>query len=701
MGFFASNAAELLYRVGLNPLSCAWALHPGGKGIINSFEKALNAMPGVSATGLEFFFCEAPGEAKSVVLALFFLTTFAGDLLNGVLYSAAGGLGVGALMVGLRPPVAPDGIERAAAAAAHADVAVVVIGMDQSWEGEGGNRADLSLPGRQAELVAAVSAANPRTVVLLNSGAVVSLDGTEAAPALVQTWYLGEEHGNAVADVLTGAIDPGGRLPMTWGRNVEDWSSHEGYPGADGKVTYGEGLLVGYRDFDAHDRDPAFCFGHGLSYGTSTWGDVSGLPESADAATLEAGIEIRVPLHNDGDRPVTEVVQCYVGAPGEFPGRPLRELRSFSKVRLDPGERSDAVLRLDRRSFSRWDPSSESWSVMAGAHTVQLGRSSRDLLVELLAGHDLDVPAAELAGEPDVLAAAADRQGELILADEHDATAEHLAEDDFVHLGRLQGVGDEHLEVVVPADDVDPLAAELLDDVLDAVAADADAGTDAVDPVVGTDHRHLAAVAGLAGDRPDLDHPVGDLGDLLLEQPLHELRADPREDDLHPAADLADLEDRAPDPLVGVVRLAGDLLAPRQDRLLRADLNRGGGPLEAGYHARHHLADLLLELVVDGVALGFTDLLDDHLLGRLGADPAGEFRGVERLAVVRAGDLAVLAVDLDRDDGRLAELPRQGRDQRGLDRLEHDLLVDVLVAVDRVDDAEDFFGLHGVLGCQP
>jgi beta-glucosidase len=294
------------------------------------------------------------------------------------------GLGVGALMVGLRPPVAPDGIERAAAAAAHADVAVVVIGMDQSWEGEGGNRADLSLPGRQAELVAAVSAANPRTVVLLNSGAVVSLDGTEAAPALVQTWYLGEEHGNAVADVLTGAIDPGGRLPMTWGRNVEDWSSHEGYPGADGKVTYGEGLLVGYRDFDAHDRDPAFCFGHGLSYGTSTWGDVSGLPESADAATLEAGIEIRVPLHNDGDRPVTEVVQCYVGAPGEFPGRPLRELRSFSKVRLNPGERSDAVLRLDRRSFSRWDPSSGSWSVMAGAHTVHLGRSSRDQLVELL-----------------------------------------------------------------------------------------------------------------------------------------------------------------------------------------------------------------------------------------------------------------------------------------------------------------------------
>lgn len=293
------------------------------------------------------------------------------------------GLGVGALMVGLRPPVADDGIERAAAAAAASDVAVVVVGMDQSWEGEGGNREDLSLPGRQAELVAAVAAANPRTVVLLNSGAVVSLDGTGAAPALLQTWYLGQEHGDAVADVLTGAADPGGRLPMTWGRQVEDWSSHTGYPGADGKVVYGEGLLVGYRDFDAHGRAPAFPFGHGLSYGTAEWGTPDGLPAEVDADGLDAGIEVRVPLRNEGDRAVTEVVQCYVAAPTDFDGRPVRELRAFDKVRLEPGADGTATLRLDRRSFSRWDPTTSSWAVMKGTHTVHLGRSSRDLLVGL------------------------------------------------------------------------------------------------------------------------------------------------------------------------------------------------------------------------------------------------------------------------------------------------------------------------------
>ena len=178
------------------------------------------------------------------------------------------------------------------------------------------------------------------------------------------------------------------------------------------------------------------------------------------------------------------------------------------------------------------------------------------------------------------------------------------------------------MEVVVPADDVDPLAAEFLDDVLDAIAADTDAGSHAIDPVVRADDGHFAAVPGLAGDGPNLDHAVGDLRDLLLEEPLHELRTDPGEDDLHAAADLANLEDGGADSLVGMVRLARDLLAPGQDGLLAAYLHGGSGAFEAGDHARHHLADLLLELVVDGVSLGLADLLDDHLLGGLGADPA-------------------------------------------------------------------------------
>ena len=248
----------------------------------------------------------------------------------------------------------------------------------------------------------------------------------------------------------------------------------------------------------------------------------------------------------------------------------------------------------------------------------------------------------------------------MVFTDQHDAPAEHLAEDHLVHLRRLQGVGDEHLEVVVPADDIDPLAAEFLDDVLDAVAANAHAGTDAIDPVVGADHGHLAAVAGLAGDRPDLDHAVGDFGDLLLKQPLHELRADARENDLHSAADLPHLEDRAADPLVGMVRLAGNLLAPRQDRFLATQGDGGGRTFKPADHARHHLADLFLELVVDGVPLGLANLLDDHLLGRLSPNPTGEFGRIQRLAIVRAGDFAVGAINRDRDLGGFAVLSREG-----------------------------------------
>jgi beta-glucosidase len=223
-------------------------------------------------------------------------------------------------------------------------------------------------------------AANPRTVAVLNSGSVVSLDGTEGAPAVLQTWYLGQEHGLAVADVLTGTADPGGRLPMTWGLDIEDWSSHRGYPGAEGKVEYHEGLRIGYRDFDASERPPAFAFGHGLSFGTTSWGEATGLPPTVSGDHLDAGCELRVRVRNDGERPATDVVQCYVAAPAAYADRPPKELRAFAKVRPAPGDAVDAVLRLDRRSFSRWDPTTGAWVLMTGIHTVHLGRSSRHLL---------------------------------------------------------------------------------------------------------------------------------------------------------------------------------------------------------------------------------------------------------------------------------------------------------------------------------
>ena len=219
-----------------------------------------------------------------------------------------------------------------------------------------------------------------------------------------------------------------------------------------------------------------------------------------------------------------------------------------------------------------------------GLHALQRGEADHgplDLLVEFVAGHDFDVPAAELAGQADVLPAAADGQRKLVLAHQHDRPAQHLAEDHFFDLGRLQGVGDQDLQVVAPADDVDPFAGQLVDDVLDAVAAHAHAGADAIDPLVHAADGDLGAVAGLAGDGADFDHALGDLGDLLLEEPLHQLRLGAAEDHLHAAAGLADLVDRRPHALVGMVRFAGDLLAAGQDRLHVGQGHRGGAAFVA------------------------------------------------------------------------------------------------------------------------
>ena len=291
--------------------------------------------------------------------------------------------------------------------------------------------------------------------------------------------------------------------------------------------------------------------------------------------------------------------------------------------------------------------------------------------------------------------AAADRQRELVFANQHNAATEHLTENHLVNLCWLEGIGHKHLEVVAPPHDVDPLSTEFFDDVLDTVATHAHARTDAVDTGVGADHGNLAAIPGLPRDRTDLNHTVGDLWDFLLKQPLHKLRTDTGEDDLDPASLLPNLENRGPDPLIWMVRLTRNLLAAGQDRLSSAKRHGGHRPLMAAYNARHHEANLLFILVVDRVSLSLADLLNDHLLGRLSTDAARKFLGVDFDAVMRAADTAVFPINSDHDFGVLAILFGERRDERRLNRPEDDLFVDVLVAMDGVYDAKNFVGLHG------
>jgi len=280
------------------------------------------------------------------------------------------GLPIAGFQVSAARPAVPDSMDRAVAAAAHADVAIVVVGSNSQWETEGADRSDLRLVGDQDELIRRVLEVNPRTAVIINAGAPVETPWADSAAAVLMAWYPGEEGAPALADIVTGVTEPSGRLPITFPRHLDDGATHGWYPGADGKVVYGEGVFVGYRHFDAHDVEPAFCFGHGLSYTTFDYGE-------ATFETHGDRVTVRVPVTNTGSRQGSEVVQLYVGDVEASVSRPVQELKAFAKVELGPGETRAVSLELDERSFAFWDEASHGWLVEPGGFDLHIGSSSR------------------------------------------------------------------------------------------------------------------------------------------------------------------------------------------------------------------------------------------------------------------------------------------------------------------------------------
>ena len=291
-------------------------------------------------------------------------------------YSSLGSTYLRGVLVGCRRPTPDDLMDRAVASAAAADVAVVVVGTNDDWETEGEDRSTLALPGDQDELVARVIAANPRTVVVLNTGAPVTLPWADDVPALLQMWFGGQEMAGALADILTGVAEPSGRLSMTFPERLEHNPSYGNFPGEGGEVRYGEGLLVGYRWYDARHLDPRFAFGHGLSYTTFVIGEPE--PSSGEWQAGER-LTVRVPVTNTGDRDGVEVVQAYVAPPAGPRFRPDRELKDFAKVVVAAGATEVVELSLDERSFAAWDPAAADWVVEPGTYQVHIGRSSTDL----------------------------------------------------------------------------------------------------------------------------------------------------------------------------------------------------------------------------------------------------------------------------------------------------------------------------------
>jgi beta-glucosidase len=265
-------------------------------------------------------------------------------------------------------------LDEAVQAAAAADVAVLVVGSAETTESEGFDRETLRLPGRQDELIERVSAANPRTVVVVNAGMPVLMPWAGRVAAVLYAWLPGQAMGEALADVLLGVAEPGGRLPVTLPVREADCPVLRAVPD-DGRLGYDEGLLIGYRGYDAAGTIPLFPFGHGLGY--TTWSYES---LAAGSPVLAAGgdVTIGVTVRNAGQRPGREVVQAYVAGPAAD-GRPVRVLAAFASAVAAPGETALVTLTVPARVFARYDEQAARWIWPSGEFTVAVGRSSRDL----------------------------------------------------------------------------------------------------------------------------------------------------------------------------------------------------------------------------------------------------------------------------------------------------------------------------------
>jgi beta-glucosidase len=273
-------------------------------------------------------------------------------------------------------------LDEAARVAAASDTVIMVIGLPGADESEGFDRSHLDLPSNQLAALEAVALANPNLVVVLVNGSTVVLDRvTPHAKALVEAWLGGQAAAGGIVDVLTGAVNPSGRLAETIPHRLEDNSSYLNFPGDSQAVHYGEGIFIGYRGYDKSAQDVAFPFGYGLSYTTFELSDLHVTTRgSAAAGTLAATGPVSVT--NTGPVGGAEVVQVYVGDVATSVARPVRELKGFAKVSLWPGETKRVSIELDQRAFSFWSIRQRRWAVESGDFVIGVGHHSRDLPLE-------------------------------------------------------------------------------------------------------------------------------------------------------------------------------------------------------------------------------------------------------------------------------------------------------------------------------
>ncbi|HTT64216.1 MAG TPA: glycoside hydrolase family 3 C-terminal domain-containing protein [Bryobacteraceae bacterium] len=291
---------------------------------------------------------------------------------------AEAGYAMGAVMEGEDAPKPPQELrDEAVALARRSYAAVVVVGYSPKLEGEGFDRKSMDLPAGQDELIEAVAGANRNTIVVVEAGAPVTMTRwIGQVPAVLYAWYGGQEAGHAIADVLFGAVNPSGKLPVTMPKRLQDSPAYGHYPGENRHVEYAEGIYVGYRGFDKHGVEPLFPFGYGLSYTTFEYSRLQVSPRRVAGGET---VDVRVSVRNSGSRAGAEVVQLYLQPPPSPVDRPVKELKGFGRVMLQPGESKTVSFALNRLAMSYYDAKAHGWIAQPGRFTVLAGASSRDI----------------------------------------------------------------------------------------------------------------------------------------------------------------------------------------------------------------------------------------------------------------------------------------------------------------------------------
>lgn len=284
--------------------------------------------------------------------------------------------GFSALRIGIAEPLDTNELKDAVAFAANADAAIVVVGTNDEWETEGHDRDSIALPGKQDELVRQIAAVNPRTIVVVNAGAPVAMPWFNDVHAILIGFFGGMEMGNAIARIIAGDDDPGGRLPVVYPVRLEDSPAMRDYAPVNGVQRYTEGEWYGWRGQAKSGVDPLIPFGFGLSYGESVWG--------APRVTVDRSwprCEVMVPVSCVSSRPATEVVQCYVRRAGD--SNPPR-LAGWSKRLVQPSSFADIPVQIPWTAFRKWNPGRRTWQVHGGKWEILVATSSLDIRTSLI-----------------------------------------------------------------------------------------------------------------------------------------------------------------------------------------------------------------------------------------------------------------------------------------------------------------------------